>query len=180
MQRCNNIFSIIVFSSVVFYQERTVQSLMQRHQVARPAERAGPIRHVPTQLWRCWVVCWWCCVSPPPGWVPLRWLSWPFSRSPVPSSSLGSAATGTFSSSPSTTLDMRLWHGRSRPPYRNSGKLPANFGCLITCKLFQYMCSPAHFQQEKTGWHDFLSTSVVCSGSAVRSSGRMGWLSSFL
>lgn len=114
-----------VSSSTAYHQERTAQSLTQRLLAARPAERARPIRHVPTQFWRCWVVCWWYCVSPPPGWVPLRWLSWPSSRSPVPFSSPGSVVIGTSSSSPSTTLDMLLSHERSRPPYKNSGKQPA-------------------------------------------------------
>lgn len=98
------------------------RNLTQRHQEVRPVWRASPSIRAPTRLWRCWVVCWWCCVFPPPGWVPLRWWSWLSSHSPVPSSSPGSAATGTSSSSPSTTRDMSSPHGRSRPPSRNSGK----------------------------------------------------------
>lgn len=116
--------SFIVFFSVSL-QERTALSLMQRHQAARPAERATPIRHLPTRLWRCWVVCWWCCASPPPGWVPLRWLSGPSSPSPVPFSSPGSVVTGTSSFSPSTTPDTLFSQGKSRPPYKNSGKVSA-------------------------------------------------------
>lgn len=133
------ILTSIFFSPLVSYKERMVQSLMQRHQAVRLAERAAPTRHVPTQLWRCSVVCWWCYASHPPGWVPLRWSSWPTSPSPVPSSSPGSAATGTSSSSPSTTLGMWLPRETSRPPYRSSGSLRSNYIQIKTDKVF--MCS---------------------------------------
>lgn len=114
----------LFFPLFVSHQERMDQSLMQRHQAVRPVERAGPTRHALTQLWRCWVVCSWCCVSPPPGLAPLRWSSWHSSRSLVLSSSPGSAATGISSSSPSTTRDMWSPQERNRLPSRNSGTLP--------------------------------------------------------
>lgn len=125
LKKKKRLYFIFFFSLPVSLQERMALSLMQRRQAARPAERATPIRHLPTRLWRCWVVCWWCCASPPPGWVPLRWLSWPSSPSPVPFSSPGSVVTGTSSFSPSTTPDTLFSHGRSRPPYKNSGKVSA-------------------------------------------------------
>lgn len=43
-------FLLLPFIRFVSHQERTVQSLMRRHLAARPAERASPIRHVPTRL----------------------------------------------------------------------------------------------------------------------------------
>ena len=121
MWRSAMLFPVIVLSPTVSHQERMVQSLMQRHPAARQAGKAGPTRHVPTQLWRCWVGSSWCCVCLPPGWAPLSSLSWPSSHFPAPSSSPGSVVTGTSSSSPSTTRDMLSSRGRSRPQYKNSG-----------------------------------------------------------
>lgn len=45
-----NEFFVSVLYPTVSLQERTAQSLMRRRLAARPAERAAPIRHLPTQL----------------------------------------------------------------------------------------------------------------------------------
>lgn len=141
----------------LLYQGRMAPIPTQRPLEVSPAERAAPIRHVPTRLWRCWVACWWCCVCPPPGSVPPRWWSWPSSRSLAPSSSPGSAATGTSCSSPSTTPGMLSSHGRNRRPFRNSGKLQRVKNPMIFHYFSKSCFWAVHFKQ----FFDALTTRAV-------------------
>lgn len=107
-------------------QERRAQTLTRRLQAVKPVEKPAHIRPAPTQCSRCWGAYWWCCASPRPGSAPHKWFSSRSSPSPVPFSSHGSAPTGTFSSSRSTTLGTWPLPERNRRPFRNSGEVSMN------------------------------------------------------
>lgn len=111
---------------------------MQRLQAVKPVEKPAHIRPAPTQCSRCWGAYWWCCASPRPGSAPHKWFSSRSSPSPVPFSSHGSAPTGTFSSSRSTTLGTWPLPEKNRRPFRNSGEVSMNesmFGQEVQQKL---------------------------------------------
>lgn len=117
---CNGAILIYVL------QERRAQNHMQRLRSVKQVEMALHTRPAPAQCSRCWGVCWWCCVSPHPGWASHRWSSSRSNPFPVPFSSHGSAPTGTFSSSPSTILGTWPPPEKNRHPFRNSGEVRMN------------------------------------------------------
>lgn len=112
-------------------QEERAQIHMQRLQAVKQVEMAPHIKPAPTQCSRCWGACWWCCASPRHGWAPHKWFSSRSNPFPVPFSSHGSAPTGTFSSSPSTTLGTWPPPEKNRRLFRNSGEVRMNESMLL-------------------------------------------------